>query len=205
MDPAGLPALIEAIRHLHGCEATWVESLDVHEKSGDETVWEGDVQVFDVKGHPKATRVYAWSHATTGTRADTVVDYLWGEPAAHAMMSLLTAREDRSKALNWVQIGSVAGATMALPSVALRSANLRVMGSGQFDAGHRRGASPSCRRTGRRAAGRQHQVHAALECRNRVGCRAVRRETHRLCPVALQDMLAQKVRQVLDGAIGKAA
>jgi len=131
MDPAGLPALIEAIRHLHGCEATWVESLDVHEKSGDETVWEGDVQVFDVKGHPKATRVYAWSHATTGTRADTVVDYLWGEPAAHAMMSLITAREDRSKALNWVQIGSVAGATMALPSVALRSANLRVMGSGQ--------------------------------------------------------------------------
>jgi hypothetical protein len=40
----------------------------VHEKSGDETVWEGEVQVFDVKGHPKATRVYAWSHATTGTR-----------------------------------------------------------------------------------------------------------------------------------------
>jgi len=67
MDPAGLPALIDAIRHLHGCEATWVESVPVHEKSRDETVWEGDVQVFDVTGHPKATRVYAWSHATTGT------------------------------------------------------------------------------------------------------------------------------------------
>jgi hypothetical protein len=68
MDPAGLPALIDAIRHLHGCEATWVEGVPVHEKSGDETVWEGDVQVFDVTGHPKATRVYAWSHVTTGTR-----------------------------------------------------------------------------------------------------------------------------------------
>jgi hypothetical protein len=67
-DAAGLPALIEAIRHLHGCEATFVESVPVHEKSGDETVWEGEVQVFDVTGHPKATRVYAWSHATTGTR-----------------------------------------------------------------------------------------------------------------------------------------
>ena len=68
MDPAGLAALIDAIRHLHGCEATWVESVPVHEKSGDETVWDGDVQVFDVTGHPKAKRVYAWSHATTGTR-----------------------------------------------------------------------------------------------------------------------------------------
>jgi NADPH:quinone reductase-like Zn-dependent oxidoreductase len=69
--------------------------------------------------------------ADAASDADIVVDYLWGEPAAHAMMSLLTAREDRSKALHWIQIGSVAGATMALPSVALRSANLRVMGSGQ--------------------------------------------------------------------------
>jgi len=31
-------------------------------------VWDGDVQVFDVTGHPQAKRVYAWSHATTGTR-----------------------------------------------------------------------------------------------------------------------------------------
>jgi hypothetical protein len=67
-DPAGLPALLDAIRHLHGCEATWVESVPVHEKSGAETVWQGDVQVFDVTGHPTAKRVYAWSHATTGTR-----------------------------------------------------------------------------------------------------------------------------------------
>jgi hypothetical protein len=27
MDPAGLPA----IRHMHGCEARWVESVPVHE------------------------------------------------------------------------------------------------------------------------------------------------------------------------------
>ncbi len=69
--------------------------------------------------------------ADAASEADIVLDYLWGEPAAHAMMSLLTARADRAKALNWVQIGSVAGPTMALPSAALRSANLRVMGSGQ--------------------------------------------------------------------------
>jgi hypothetical protein len=26
------------------------------------TVWRGDVEVFDLTGHPKAKRAYAWSH-----------------------------------------------------------------------------------------------------------------------------------------------
>jgi hypothetical protein len=63
MDAAGLPALIEAIRHLHGLEATWVESVPVVETHEGETVWAGEVQVFAVE-HPKASRVYAWSHET---------------------------------------------------------------------------------------------------------------------------------------------
>jgi NADPH:quinone reductase-like Zn-dependent oxidoreductase len=66
---------------------------------------------------------------------DVVVDYLWGEPAANTMVALLRARADRGRALTWVQIGSVAGPTTALPSVALRSANLRVVGSGQGSVG----------------------------------------------------------------------
>ena len=67
-DPAGLPALLDAIRHLEGCAATWVESVPVHEKDGSQIVWAGEVQVFDLVGHPKAKRAYAWSHATTGTK-----------------------------------------------------------------------------------------------------------------------------------------
>jgi hypothetical protein len=67
-DPAGLPALLAAIRHLEGCEAEWVESVPVRETSNGETVWAGEVQVFDLVKHPKAKRAYAWSHATTGTK-----------------------------------------------------------------------------------------------------------------------------------------
>jgi hypothetical protein len=67
MDPAGIPALKEAIRHLHGLDATWLESVPVHEKHEGRTVWEGEVQVFAVT-HPKASRVYAWSHETEGGR-----------------------------------------------------------------------------------------------------------------------------------------
>ena len=67
MDPAGLPALVEAIRHLHGLEATWLESVPVREEHAGKVVWAGEVQVFAVE-HPKASRVYAWSHEAQGVR-----------------------------------------------------------------------------------------------------------------------------------------
>ena len=60
-----------------------------------------------------------------------MIDYLWGEPAAHAIMALLRERGDRSRGMDWIQIGAMAGPTMELPSVALRSANLRIQGNGQ--------------------------------------------------------------------------
>lgn len=28
-----------------------------------ETVWTGEVEVFEIRGHPKAKRPYAWGHA----------------------------------------------------------------------------------------------------------------------------------------------
>ncbi|RGA05065.1 zinc-binding alcohol dehydrogenase family protein [Microbispora triticiradicis] len=61
---------------------------------------------------------------------DVVIDYVWGEPAAGAMIPMLTARADRTAPLAWIQIGSVAGQTAPIPSVALRSARLQVVGSG---------------------------------------------------------------------------
>jgi NADPH:quinone reductase-like Zn-dependent oxidoreductase len=62
---------------------------------------------------------------------DIVLDYVWGKPAQRAIVALLTARSDRSRAMNWIQIGAMAGPTIELPSVALRSANLRIQGNGQ--------------------------------------------------------------------------
>jgi hypothetical protein len=46
------------------------------------------------------------------------------------MVDLLTARADRGTALTWIQIGSVAGPTAPIPSAALRSARLQIVGSG---------------------------------------------------------------------------
>jgi NADPH:quinone reductase-like Zn-dependent oxidoreductase len=69
--------------------------------------------------------------AEAAAEVDLVVDYVWGEPATDAMMAILRARSDRSRALDWIQIGSMAGPTIELPSVALRSANFRLQGNGQ--------------------------------------------------------------------------
>ena len=69
--------------------------------------------------------------ANAAAEVDIVIDYLWGEPAAIDHHALLTARADRSRAMDWIQIGAMAGPTIELPSVALRSANLRIQGNGQ--------------------------------------------------------------------------
>jgi NADPH:quinone reductase-like Zn-dependent oxidoreductase len=69
--------------------------------------------------------------ATAAAESDIVLDYLWGQPAQQAIVALLTARSDRSRALDWIQIGAVAGPAIELPSAALRSANFRLQGSGQ--------------------------------------------------------------------------
>ncbi|BCY09684.1 zinc-binding alcohol dehydrogenase family protein [Actinoplanes sp. L3-i22] len=61
---------------------------------------------------------------------DVVIDYVWGDPAARAMVPMLTARADRGAPLTWIQIGSIAGEVAAVPSVALRAARLRIIGSG---------------------------------------------------------------------------
>ncbi|MFH8470999.1 hypothetical protein [Streptomyces sp. NPDC017991] len=69
--------------------------------------------------------------AETAAEIDLVVDYLWDRPAGDAITALPRARADRSRTLDWIQIGSMAGPTIELPSVALRSANFRLPGNGQ--------------------------------------------------------------------------
>ena len=59
-----LEELRGVIHKLHGAHATHRESVPVREMHKGQTVWEGTVEVFDLTGHPKANRIYAWSHDT---------------------------------------------------------------------------------------------------------------------------------------------
>jgi len=56
--------LREVIRRVHGVESEHIESVAVKETFQGKTVWDGIVEVFELKGHETAHRVYAWAHET---------------------------------------------------------------------------------------------------------------------------------------------
>ncbi len=62
---------------------------------------------------------------------DVVIDYAWGPPTADAMLAVVMNRTDRGQPLTWIEVGSVAGPTAAIPCAALRAARLEIVGSGQ--------------------------------------------------------------------------
>ena len=55
-----------AIEQRHQCSAVHRETVHVHETVEGRTVWEGEVEVFELAGHAEAERCYAWSHSEMG-------------------------------------------------------------------------------------------------------------------------------------------
>jgi hypothetical protein len=53
-----------AIKALHGCTGTHVESVPVKEEFQGKVVWDGIVEVFHLEGHPKTDKAYAWWYDT---------------------------------------------------------------------------------------------------------------------------------------------
>jgi NADPH:quinone reductase-like Zn-dependent oxidoreductase len=60
---------------------------------------------------------------------DVVIDYLWGKSAERLLIAGAKAGMD-AVPIRFVQIGSITGPTIALPSAALRSSAIELMGSG---------------------------------------------------------------------------
>ena len=56
-----------AVEGMHGGTATLAQSVPVHETHLGQTVWDGVVHVFELTGHPKANRAYAWSSPVEGS------------------------------------------------------------------------------------------------------------------------------------------
>ncbi len=54
--------LKEAVDAEHGGTATFAQVVPIREMHGEQLVWQGTVHIFDLAGHPKATRTYAWSY-----------------------------------------------------------------------------------------------------------------------------------------------
>jgi hypothetical protein len=56
-----------AVESQHGCKATWVQTEHVTETFAGKNVWDGQVYVFQVHGHPKTHKAYAWSSPIEGS------------------------------------------------------------------------------------------------------------------------------------------
>jgi len=88
----------------------------------------GADETISLTGEPEQI---AGALAAAGTDVDVVIDYLWGSVTEQAIPALVRGRAEPAKPLSWIQIGSMAGTTITLPSAALRAANLQLLGSGQ--------------------------------------------------------------------------
>jgi hypothetical protein len=76
-------------------------SVPVHEVFRGETVWKGEVEVFDLTGHPKAKRAYGWSHPEgendTGERFVTVLEIPPVHSAKTAVQAAIVSGAKKSK------------------------------------------------------------------------------------------------------------
>lgn len=88
--------LRDAIRKLHGCEADHVETVQVNETFQGRPVWQGEVEVFNIRGHPKAKRAYAWSHKTDkGERFVAVLELAPVDSAQKAVKAAIVEEAKR--------------------------------------------------------------------------------------------------------------
>lgn len=59
--------MARAVESQHGGIAKFVKVAPVQEVFQGQAVWNGNVHVFDLAGHPSATRAYAWSSPIEGS------------------------------------------------------------------------------------------------------------------------------------------
>ena len=95
--------LQDVIKKLHNAVARHLESVPVKETHKGQTVWEGVVEVFELIGHPQASKIYAWTHdswhgeASSGSRTITVLN-IHPIQSAHDAVRAVIVREFRANA-----------------------------------------------------------------------------------------------------------
>jgi hypothetical protein len=83
--------LQDVIRHLHGVDSSHVESVPIKETFQGKTVWQGIVEVFDLKNHPKAARAYAWAYETDNPKKPRHVVVLHLGPITSPLLAVRAA------------------------------------------------------------------------------------------------------------------
>ena len=83
--------LKDVIKRLHGVDSTHVESIPIKEDFKGKTVWEGIVEVFELHGHPKASKAYAWAYETDNPKKPKHVTVLHIGPVTSPLEAVRAA------------------------------------------------------------------------------------------------------------------
>jgi len=97
-----LKHLQRVIQQLHNCGASYRRTVKVHEVVKGGPVWDGEVEVFWLTGHPGAKRCFAWSRP--GSARQELVVMLEGPQIigpATAVRAALATRSFRQKSAAW--------------------------------------------------------------------------------------------------------
>ena len=91
--------LRDVIRRLHGVDSTHVESVPIKETFQGKTIWDGIVEVFDLKNHANASRAYAWAYKTENPKKPRHVIVLHMGPVTSPLAAVQAAivEEARNK------------------------------------------------------------------------------------------------------------
>lgn len=86
--------LQDAICRVTGCASKYLETIPAREcfrGFRGEVLWQRDVAVFEIDGHPKATRVYAWPNRDPRQETDMHVIVLEIPPVNSARTAIAAA------------------------------------------------------------------------------------------------------------------
>jgi hypothetical protein len=86
-----IKTLQRAILQRHACNASWIESLPVQDVFGGQTIWQGSVEVFNLTGHPKAKKAYAWLDPDGEEHAAAKVETILEIPPVDSPLSAVWA------------------------------------------------------------------------------------------------------------------
>jgi hypothetical protein len=82
------------IHQLHGCDSVYVQSVTIHERFQEQTVWKGEVEVFDLRNHADSNRCFAWSYNSDGG-GEQIVTVLEKPPIVTAELAVRAAIVDQ--------------------------------------------------------------------------------------------------------------
>lgn len=86
-----LTRLSESITTLHNCKAKHVSTTPVKEVFRGQTVWDGDVETFELIGHSTAKRVYAWGYPNPSDPKKLEVTTVLGVPPVTSELAAVRA------------------------------------------------------------------------------------------------------------------